>query len=108
MDQKFRGHYNITEGLVNDSSEAIRGFGKVAAALDIRQQFIVRRSGLFVKPTPPKASGKQLKPGAKPVPKNAVSSAQNVKKKQRSPGKGRKVQGLPAHPAPPPHPDVRR
>ena len=84
MDQKFHSLYTITEGLVNDSTEAVRGFGKVAAALDIRQQFIVRKSGPFVKPTPPKAGGKQLKPGAKPVPKNAVSSAQNANKKQRS------------------------
>ena len=37
MDQKFCGLYTITEGLVNNSMEAIRGFGKVAAALDIRQ-----------------------------------------------------------------------
>ena len=72
--------------------------------MDIRQQFIVRKSGPLVKPTPPKAGGKQLKLGAKPVPKNAVSSAQNARKKQRSRGKGRKAQGLPAHPAPPPHP----
>ena len=104
LDDKFRGLYTITEGLVNNSSEAIRGFGKVAAALDIRQQLIVRRSGPFVKPAPPKAGGKQLRPGAKPVPKHAVSSAQNAQKKKRSRGKGRKVQGLPAHPAPPPHP----
>ena len=56
MDQKFRGLYTITEGLVNNSSEAIRGFGKVAAALDIRQQFIIRKSGPFVKSIPPKAA----------------------------------------------------
>merc|ERR1712082_228480 len=82
MDLKFCGLYTITKGLVNNSSEAIRGFGKVAAALDIRQQFIVRKSGPFVRPTPPMAGGKQLKPGA-PVPRNAVSSAQKAKKKQR-------------------------
>ena len=52
LDQKFRGLYTVASGLVNNSMEAVRGFGKVAAALDIRQQVIVRRSGPFIKPTP--------------------------------------------------------
>ena len=104
LDQKFRGLYTTVSGLVNDSMEAIHGYGKVASALDIRQQVIVRRSGPFVKPTASKAGGKQLKPGAKPVPSCAVSSAQSASKKKRSRGKGRKTQGLPAHTAPPPNP----
>merc|ERR1712114_149869 len=79
-----------------------RTFGKVTAALDIRQQLIVRKSGPFVrKATPAGGAGKRLKAGAKPVPTAAVSSAQGAQKKKRSQGKGRKAQGLPPHPKPP-------
>merc|ERR1712112_480075 len=51
LDQKFRGLYTTVSGLINDSMEAIRGYRKVASALDIRQQVIIRRSGPFIKPT---------------------------------------------------------
>merc|ERR1712112_609065 len=105
LDQKFRSLYTSAAGLVNDAMETFRAFGKVTAALNIRQQFIVRKSGPFVrKATPPSRTGKQLKPGAKPVPAAAVSSAQAALKKKRSRGKGRKIQGLPPRPNPPPAP----
>ena len=105
LDQRFRSLYTSATGLVNDAMETYRAFGKVTAALDIRQQLIVRKSGPFVrKATPPSGVGKRLKPGAKPVPAAAVSSAQGAQKKKRSQGKGRKIQGLPPHPNPPPAP----
>ena len=37
--------------VVNNVSEAWRGYGRVATALDLWQQVIVRKSGPFVKAT---------------------------------------------------------
>ena len=62
LDQKIQGLYTTAASLVNDSSETMRGYGKVISALDIHQQVIVRKSGPFVKPTSSKAG--KLKPGA--------------------------------------------
>ena len=36
LDSKFRGLYTTTAGLVNDGTEAIRGYGRLASALDVQ------------------------------------------------------------------------
>ena len=86
----------MAAGLVNDGTEAIRGYGRLASALNVRQQAILRKSGPFVKPTAAKGCSK---PWDKPA-FNAMSSVAAAKKKARSRDKGKKIQGLPPHPAP--------
>ena len=99
LDSIARSLYTTAIGLVNDSMEAIRGYGKVVAALDVRQQSILRKSGPFVKPTTSKSSSK---PGRDKTISYAMSSATSAAKKKRSRGKSRKIQGLLPHAAPPP------
>ena len=70
-DSKAWTLYSSAAGLVNDRMETMRGFSKVQTALDIRLQYIVRKSGPFVK------------------------EPNNIAKKKRSKGSGRKTQGLP-------------
>ena len=77
-DSKAWTLYSSAAGLVNDRMETMRGFSKVQTALDIRLQYIVRKSGPFVK------------------------EPNNIAKKKRSKGSGRKTQGLPPrNPLPP-------
>ena len=64
-------------------------------ALDIRQQSILRGSGPFVKP--PRASLAGVKLYKDKGTTCAFASANNVAKKKRSKGSGRKTQGLPLH-----------
>ena len=69
-------------------------------ALDVRQQSILRGSGPFVKP--PCASLASVKFYKDKGITCAFSSANNVAKKKRSKGSGRKTQGLPPrNPLPP-------
>ena len=104
LDKKFRDLYTVAAKVVNDVSEAGNGYRRVAMALDLRQQVIVRKSGPFVKATTSAAPVRvrQLKPGSHPVPSCAQSLATQAKKKNRSRGRGRSALGLPPHPAPPP------
>ena len=99
LDSITRSLYTTAAGLVNDSMEAIRGYGKVVAALNVWQQSILRKSGPFVKPTTSKSSSK---PGRDKAISCAMSLATSAAKKRRSRGKSRKNQGLPPHAAPPP------
>ena len=99
LDAKARSLYSSAAGLVNDGVETLRGFGKVQTALDIRQQSILRKSGPFVKPCSSLAGVKLYKDKGISC---AMSSANNVAKKKRSKGSGRKTQGLPpCKPLPP-------
>ena len=100
MDAEARSLYSSAGGLVNDGVETLRGFSKVQTALDIRLQSIVRKSGPFVKePCSSLAGVKLLKDKGITC---AMSSANNVAKKKRSKGSGRKTQGLPPrNPLPP-------
>ena len=85
--------------LVNDGVETLRGFGKVQTALDVCQQSILRKIGPFVKPCSSLAGVKLCKDKGITC---AMSSANNVAKKKRSKGSGRKTQGLPPRtPLPP-------
>ena len=43
LDNIVREVYSIKEGLVNDSIEVIRGYGKLVTALNICQQQILRK-----------------------------------------------------------------
>ena len=99
LDSITRSLYTTAAGLVNDGMEAIRGYGKVVATLDVWQQSILRKSGPFVKPTTSKSSSK---PGRDKTISYAMSSATSAAKKKRSRGKSRKIQGLLPHAAPPP------
>ena len=77
--------------------EAIRGYGRLATALNVRQQAILRKYRTFVKATTSKG-------GSKPRDKLASNTGSSVaapKNKTRSRGNGRKIQGLPPHPVPP-------
>ena len=97
LDSKFRSLYTTAVGLVNNGMENIRGYGRLASALHVGQQAILRKSGPFVKPTTSKG-------GSKPRDKLASNTGSSVaapKNKTRSRGKGRKIQGLPPHPVPP-------
>ena len=77
----------------------LRGFGKVQMALDVRQQSILRKNGPFVKPLSSLAGVKLYKDKGITC---AMSSANNIAKKKRSKGSGRKTQGLPPrNPLPP-------
>ena len=100
LDAKAKSLYSSAVGLVNDGVKMLRGFGKVQRALDFCLQSIVRESGPFVKePSTSLAGVKLLKDKGVTC---AMSSANNVAKKKRSKGSGRKTQGLPPHnPLPP-------
>ena len=47
-DSKVRSLYSVALGLVNDRVESLRGYGQIQTALDVRQQYILRRAGPFV------------------------------------------------------------
>merc|ERR1711873_118491 len=49
-DSKIGSLYSPGSGLVNDGVESYRGYGRIQTALDVHQQSIVRRAGLFIKP----------------------------------------------------------
>ena len=99
-DSKARTLYSSAAGLVNDRMETLRGFGKVQTALDIRLQYIVRKSGPFVKEPCSSLAGVKLYKDKGTT--CAMSSANNIAKKKRSKGSGRKTQGLPpCNPLPP-------
>ena len=51
LESKFRSLYTMAAGLVNNSTEAIRGYGRLASSLDVWQQAILRKSGPFLKAT---------------------------------------------------------
>ena len=78
----------------------LRGFGKEQGALDFCLQSIVRKRGLFLsEPSTSLAGVKLLKDSNATC---VMSSANNVAKKKRSKGSGRKAQGLPPrNPLPP-------
>ena len=83
--------------------EAIQGYGKLATALDVQQQQLLRECGPIVRPaTTQKSSSKNSKPLGGKLPSKAVSSAAGAPKKKRSKGTSRKTQGLPPHTMPPP------
>ena len=94
LDSKAQSLYSSVTRLVNDGVETLRGFGKVQMALDVRQQSILRRSGPFVKPCSSLAGVKLYKDKGITC---AMSSANNIAKKKRSKGSGRKTLGLPLH-----------
>ena len=99
-DSKAKSLYSAAAGLVNDGVETLRGFGKMQTALDFCQQSILRGSGPFV--MPPCASLAAVKLYKDKGINCAFSSANNVAKKKRSKGSGRKTQGLPpCNPLPP-------
>ena len=100
LDAKARSLYSSVTGLVNDWVETLRGFSKVQKALDICLQSIVRKSGPFVKETCTSLAGvKLLKDKSLTC---AMYLANNVAKKKRRKGSGRKAQGLPPrNPLPP-------
>ena len=56
LDFITRSFYTTAGSLVNEGTEAIRGYGKVVAALDVWQPSILRKSGPFVKPITSKAA----------------------------------------------------
>ena len=58
LDSKFRSLYTTAVGLVNNGMENIRGYGRLASALHVGQQAILRKSGPFVKPTTSKGGSK--------------------------------------------------
>ena len=58
LDTRFRSLYTAATGLVNDGTQAIRGYGRLASALDVREQAILRKCGTFVKPTTSKGHSK--------------------------------------------------
>ena len=58
LDSKFRSLYTTAVGLVNNGMEKIRGYGRLASALHVGQQAILRKSGPFVKPTTSKGGSK--------------------------------------------------
>ena len=98
-DSKAKSFYSAAAGLVNDGVETLRGYSKVQTALDVCQQSILRRSGPFVKPCSSLAGVKLYKDKGISC---AMSSANNVAKKKRSKGSGRKTLGLPpCNPLPP-------
>ena len=100
LDTKAKSLYSSAAGLLNDGVETLRGFGKVQMALDIRLQSIVRKSGPFVKE--PRSSLAGVKLFKDKGTTCAMSSANNIAKKKRSKGSGRKTQGLPpCNPLPP-------
>ena len=85
---------------MNDRVETLRGFGKVQTVLDIGLESIVRKSGPFVKESCSFLAGVKLYKDKGTT--CAMSSANNLAKKKRSKGSGRKTQGLPpCHPLPP-------
>ena len=43
LDSKFRGLYTTAAGLVDDSTEAIRDYGRLASVLDVWQKAILRK-----------------------------------------------------------------
>ena len=100
LDAKARSLYSSAAGLVNDGVETLRGFGKVQTAHDVHQQSILRRSGPFVKE--PRLSLAGVKLFKDKGTTCAMSSANNVAKKRRSKGSGRKTQGLSPHKTLPP------
>ena len=99
LDAKAKSLYSSATGLVNDGVETLRGYGKVQTALDVCLQSVVR-SGPFVKePCSSLAGVKLFKDKGTTC---AMSSANNIAKKKRSKGSGRKTQGLPPrNPLPP-------
>ena len=102
LDNKVRTLANSASSLINTTAEALAGYARIQSALDARQLNILRRhTGAFVRP---QAVEPKMKPGAKPVPPAAQTSASQGSKKSRSRGRGRSSQGLTAHPAPPPPP----
>ena len=82
LESKFRSLYTTAAGLVNNSTEAIRGYGRLASSLDVQQQAILRKSGPFVKHTASKGCSK---PWDK-LAFNAMSSVAAAKKTARSRG----------------------
>ena len=100
LDSNAWSLYSSAAGLVNDGVETLRGFGKVQTALDIRLQSIVRKSEPFVKEPYSSLAGVKLYKDKGTT--CAMSSANNIAKKKRSKGSGRKTQGLPpCNPLPP-------
>ena len=91
-DSKAKSLYSAAAGLVNEGVETLRGFGRVQMAFDFCQQSILRKSGPFVKPCSSLAGVKLYKDKGISC---AMSSANNVAKKKRSKGSGRKTLGLP-------------
>lgn len=99
LDSKIRSLYTEACGLVNDRAETLRGYGRVQTALEVHQQSILRKCGLFVKPT----SFQVAAPKSKDMASTAtMSSAANAAKKRRSRGKGRKIRNISPHTTPPP------
>ena len=90
-DSKAKSLYSAAAGFVNDGVETLRGYGKVQTALDVRQQSILRKSGPFVKSHSSLAGVKLYKDKGISC---ALSSANNVAKKKRSKGSGRKTLGI--------------
>ena len=89
----------LLPGFVNDGVETLRGYSKVQTALDVHQQSILRKSGSFVKPRSSLAGVKLYKDKGISC---TLCSANNVAKKKRSKGSGRKTLGLPPrNPLPP-------
>ena len=86
--------------LVTYRVETLKGYRQIQTALDVHQQSILRKAGLFVKPT--SSNSTEPKPGKDKGSTCALSSAHNVERKRRSRGKGRKIRGLSPHPIPPP------
>ena len=95
LDSKIRSLYTVASGLVNDRVETLRGFPQVQTALNFHQQSILRKSGPFIKHTSSKAA--TTKPGKDKATTCAMSSANNMAKKRRSRGRGKKIQGLSPH-----------
>ena len=85
LDKKFRDLYTAAARVVNDVLEASNGYGRVATALDLCQQVIVRKSGPFVKATTSAAPVKvrQLKPGSHPLPSCAQSFGHSGQKEEQ-------------------------
>lgn len=52
LENLVREIYSIAAGLVNDGMEVIRRYGKLATALDVRQQQILRMCDYLSGPTP--------------------------------------------------------
>ena len=87
-DSKAKSLYSAVAGLVNDGVETLRGYGKVQTALDMHQQSILRMSGPFVKHCSSLAGVRLYKDKGISY---AIASANNIAKKKRSKGSGRKT-----------------
>ena len=71
LDSKFRSLNTAAAGLLNNGTEAIKGYGRLASALNVQQQAILRKSEPFVKPNASKGGSK---PWDKPAPLSTVMS----------------------------------